>query len=383
MAEMLDRGAATTPRFAPDKSYKPALALALGVGEATGDQFELAHRPSEQQDWSSNAYLLSSHAEDGSAEILFACGALQGKSDAEALLLWADECRHAAPAEGQLATFSKFGRLGHRVRRLICVIMPQAAGTRLAMILIDGSEGPSLPNADGLEPRLLTAVTAYMGMRDKALEQSRQITGLVSALNSIDIGMCVIDSHGRAMFANHAADEILREGDGLRWDDGSIVASQIADTLKLHVAIRHVIGSRPAFNWWASGRHIPIIPLQRSAGRRPLMVALLPVEGEIASPNDPAAILCFYASDANLSEVLMPMCKLYGLSPVETRLAAQLASGATLAEAATAMRVKQQTARSYLKQIFLKTGTKRQSDLVRIMLSSVLHTWHDYKPELV
>jgi DNA-binding CsgD family transcriptional regulator len=49
-----------------------------------------------------------------------------------------------------------------------------------------------------------------------------------------------------------------------------------------------------------------------------------------------------------------------------------LAIGKSLQEAAEAMRIKDQTARSYLKQIFLKTDTKRQAELVRLMLTSHL-----------
>ncbi len=113
------------------------------------------------------------------------------------------------------------------------------------------------------------------------------------------------------------------------------------------------------------------------------MVALLPVEGEISCPEDAAAVLCFYTAESNLPDLLAPICTVYGLSPVERRLVAQLASGATLSEAAITMRVKEQTARSYLKQVFQKTSTRRQSDLIRILLTSALHTWRDFKPELI
>jgi DNA-binding CsgD family transcriptional regulator len=53
-------------------------------------------------------------------------------------------------------------------------------------------------------------------------------------------------------------------------------------------------------------------------------------------------------------------------------LAIKIAQGATLESAAGALRIKPQTARSYLKKIFLKTDTNRQSDLVRVLLASTV-----------
>jgi DNA-binding CsgD family transcriptional regulator len=47
------------------------------------------------------------------------------------------------------------------------------------------------------------------------------------------------------------------------------------------------------------------------------------------------------------------------------------------------MRIKANTARSYLKQIFQKTGVRRQSELIYQFLSNSLRLRQDFKPELV
>ena len=83
-----------------------------------------------------------------------------------------------------------------------------------------------------------------------------------------------------------------------------------------------------------------------------------------------------------LTPLVEPACKLYALTPVETRLACLLARGVSLAEAAEAMHVREQTARSYLKQIFLKTETKRQAELVWLMLKSSVRTVSDPLPAM-
>lgn len=57
------------------------------------------------------------------------------------------------------------------------------------------------------------------------------------------------------------------------------------------------------------------------------------------------------------------LARAFGLSPSEARLAVRLGTGATLREAADLEGITYETARTRLKDIYLKTGTKRQSEL--------------------
>jgi DNA-binding CsgD family transcriptional regulator len=61
----------------------------------------------------------------------------------------------------------------------------------------------------------------------------------------------------------------------------------------------------------------------------------------------------------------------FALTPAEARLAARIASGATLEVIAAELRITKETARNELKAIFQKTKTHRQSELVA-MLASLL-----------
>ena len=59
----------------------------------------------------------------------------------------------------------------------------------------------------------------------------------------------------------------------------------------------------------------------------------------------------------------------FGLTKAEARLALRLAGGASLASAAEAFDVKLTTIRSQLQQVFAKSGTSRQAELVALLLS--------------
>ena len=54
----------------------------------------------------------------------------------------------------------------------------------------------------------------------------------------------------------------------------------------------------------------------------------------------------------------------FALSPAEVRLVAYLFAGASLRSSARALGIKYETARTYLKSVFEKTGTHRQAELV-------------------
>jgi DNA-binding CsgD family transcriptional regulator/ketosteroid isomerase-like protein len=58
----------------------------------------------------------------------------------------------------------------------------------------------------------------------------------------------------------------------------------------------------------------------------------------------------------------------FGLSPVQKRLAAHVAEGLTLAEIAATMKITRATARTHLERIFIKTGVHSQSALLRLLL---------------
>ena len=61
----------------------------------------------------------------------------------------------------------------------------------------------------------------------------------------------------------------------------------------------------------------------------------------------------------------------FGLTPAEARLALQLVAGETLRAAAAKLSITYETARTELKNIFNKTGTRRQAELVIVIVTAL------------
>lgn len=62
--------------------------------------------------------------------------------------------------------------------------------------------------------------------------------------------------------------------------------------------------------------------------------------------------------------------RLYGLTRTEAQLAQHIASGQSLQDIASSSSRRLNTVRTQLKEVFQKTGTHRQAQLVRLMLQT-------------
>ncbi len=106
----------------------------------------------------------------------------------------------------------------------------------------------------------------------------------------------------------------------------------------------------------------------RREGRLPLLLNLLPLDG-------PAGGFVFGAGsmitilDPHAAPSLDPalLQRLFGTTAAETRLCLRLSEGLSLRSAAEAGGVSTETARSQLKEVFAKTGVRRQADLVALL----------------
>lgn len=200
------------------------------------------------------------------------------------------------------------------------------------------------------------------------LERStrRRIGSFESALDRSELAIILLDCSGSLLFANQVAEALLDAGDYLRRKGTGISARDLGEAIRLQVAIEHVCADQGVEG------ESPVVALKRRHPLRPLLISISPARIEGEDGPGLGATLRIIDPDRNVQPLLEPVCSYYRLSPVETRLACELARGATLDDAALALRIKPQTARSYLKQIFMKTDTNRQSDLIRMLLASVV-----------
>jgi DNA-binding NarL/FixJ family response regulator len=181
------------------------------------------------------------------------------------------------------------------------------------------------------------------------------------ALNQLSVAVVVVNSSGRISFMNRRGGELCAEGDGLCIGTSDICrASTHAESNNLHDLIRESAsaGTRRALS------------ISRPSMKRPLFVVVAPLSSFMDGPNNEASV-ALYISDPEHNSVPPPeqLAALLDLPPAKAKLAHSLAQGESLEEAAIKLSITTETARTYLKDIFSRTGTSRQAELVKLVLS--------------
>ncbi|HEV2567135.1 hypothetical protein [Sphingomonas sp.] len=210
-------------------------------------------------------------------------------------------------------------------------------------------------------PGLQALGSAVEQRRDAALRTA----SYEAALDRSELGIILLGSDASLIFANSIAEQLLDSGDYLRRKGDGISARGLGDAVRLQIAIEHVCANE-------DHEETPVVLLKRRHPLRPLLVCVSSAQCDREAASDAGAILRIIDPDRDVLQGLEPICAHYRLSPVETRLACQLAKGATLDDAAATLRIKPQTARSYLKQVFLKTDTNRQPELIGLLIASAV-----------
>lgn len=261
-------------------------------------------------------------------------------------------------------------------------VASRRAGSSAVLNLLFEAATPAsrLPEAAQIAA-LRPLVDSYLRLWQRARSRERIAAGLHCALDSMDLGIVLVDRQARIVFANGAAQGFLANEEHIRRAGTGLAASDLRQGVSLQVALTHAIASNVALpEATVRPRRAPALALRSTVTQRPLILNVVPAAEPASEPHDVAAIVYLLDPKLDTAVQIEPACRLYGLTPVETRLVAQLVAGHTLQESAEAIRVKEQTARSYLKQIFLKTNTNRQANLVRVMLSSLMPTQRDIEP---
>ncbi len=242
-----------------------------------------------------------------------------------------------------------------------------------------------------MELELLTALIPHvrqalqLSSTLRSLEASNAM--LSQSLEEMEIAICMVRQDGSILRTTEGVDRILEAQNGVSLRNGRLRVSaaneqQTLDGLIASACLTGVnrglenvlrVQSRAAgdakIQTWTAHSGGAIL-ITRKPPMRPLQVVVSPFcAGSLLNEPQAAALVQFsdpFARPRSRGAVLRA---LYGLSPTESRLADLLLQGLEVREAADRMKTTLETARFHLKRVMAKTGTKRQTELMRLMLS--------------
>lgn len=202
-------------------------------------------------------------------------------------------------------------------------------------------------------------------------------TALEMGLEKLGVGVVLFDDLGEALYTNAIAREIIDKHPALSMVNNRLVPVLDQDRIRLQSAI--AIASRISYQIrdGSAGRELQREEcLALGAGGSfecSLPAMVMPAVHAIGPDGDKvpqvASVMFLGDMDFKAEPGTEELRKRYGLSPAEVRLARLLVDGYTLSKAAGRLTVSHNTVKTQLQSIFRKTGTSRQSELLKKLLT--------------
>ncbi len=209
------------------------------------------------------------------------------------------------------------------------------------------------------------AAQRFSGHLQRALRLQRHTQSLhtkadlgARAIDALALSMLIVDGKGAILHLNAGAERLLNSRvSGLTGKAGHLSTAHPANKNRLAALITAATG-HPAVGgaMFLGGEQT-----------RQVFVTPLPAASPFAQDwQTPLALVLVLESGNNMS-ALQLQGTLYNLSPAELRVAAALLAGKSPEEYALEAGVTMNTVRTQLKNLFQKTGTRRQSELVAVL----------------
>lgn len=244
-------------------------------------------------------------------------------------------------------------------------VLLDKSSTGISRLSIMKAGGPVDRRMYGVISHLTPHLQRAMLVRQKLQQQNELETMSVRTLDALRTAVLLLDAEGHITHFNASAREILDEADVLRSVHGRLVTSDPnADRVLRQALAGTVLGDRATTSASISlhlaardGSHHVGHLLPLTAGRRQ----------RFGASYDACAVL--FVSKAALDTIVAPdlIRKLFKLTPTELRVFLSIVEIGGVPDVARSMGIAESTIKTHLARIFIKTGTKRQADLVRLV----------------
>lgn len=210
----------------------------------------------------------------------------------------------------------------------------------------------------GLIPYLRTAVRLHEN--HSRITTERDVSR--AYLDQLAHGLAIIGHEGHLLFANRRMQAMISAADGIK-------ISNHRFTLEGEVGRELRTWLKDAAAGAAIQRQFAV---ERPSRRRAYWMTLAPGSGPGAVPLGgvrPIAAVTIVDPETRALPEATALAAMFGLTPAECRFARLLAGGSTAQEAAVTLKISPHTAKTHLKRILSKTGARRQSEMISVLLS--------------
>jgi len=253
----------------------------------------------------------------------------------------------------------------------ICHLIAVDCGLPLAGVVIYRRQGgrpvtgADLAMLDSLVPHLSRAYALHCEIRSDEHERR----ALTEVIDRFPTGVILFDAEGKVVLMNRSAEAIVAANDGFRLENGHPCVANDRENRRLQHLLRQAAASTVE-DGNTTGH---VISFERRSGGRPYsaMVGPLLAAAPDMATDEARALLFISDPECGLTGTRDVLEGLYQLTRAEAELVQLISEGRSLEEVAEIRGVTMNTVRSQLKQVFSKTDTNRQGELVHLVLSGV------------
>lgn len=193
---------------------------------------------------------------------------------------------------------------------------------------------------------------------------------LDAALSRLMLGVMVIDERKEIIYRNAVAEAVIERHPALQLSGNRLRLHHREESRQLDELMSRALDEAPediSSRRLAMGVHHP-------EREHPIMLMLASMSelGPDTAPRAGRAVIYLSEPGADFALPGETLRELFGLSNAEAGVAISLVNGLSLKSIAERNGVSQETVRSQLKKVFLKTGTNKQQDMIRLLLRTGL-----------
>ena len=189
--------------------------------------------------------------------------------------------------------------------------------------------------------------------------------GAQVALNLFATGVLLLDKVGQVIALNHYVEELIGANDGLDVVAGRLQAAHSDEAIELRRLVHEAV---------TTGEGGAML-LSRPSDKRPITVVVASFRNTPTNYGRHSATAAMFVADPEFEVrgIAEALRSLYSLTHAEARLAEVLVNGHSLDQIADLLGITKETVRWQIKHVFAKTGTNRQADLIRLLLTTLAH----------
>lgn len=214
-----------------------------------------------------------------------------------------------------------------------------------------------------LQPHLRAALELHLRLG----ELESEVESLVQAIDRLSTGVVLLNRDGQVLALNAAAEGLIARRDGLVLEQGMLGAQLPHEAVVLSTAVAAAIDLATGAALVGSNG----FRVSRPSGRAALVLTVIPLPTALEKTGGAVAAIMIADPERGAALPAEVIRTLFGLTPAEAHLAIAISGGETLKNYARTRGVSINTIRAQLARIMAKTGTKRQPELVSLLIGSV------------